>query len=90
MAHSSLKSETFIFEDCLGFFNFWLLFLLNFFLYSFNEVIKTKYISLELKVPRHVSVISETYNHVHNILELADILPNVFFTTSETERDYYL
>ena len=25
----------------------------------------------------------------HNILELVDILPNVPFITSETERDYY-
>ena len=33
--------------------------------------------------------IPETYNRVHNILELVDILPNVSFTTSKTERDYY-
>ena len=33
--------------------------------------------------------ISETYNHAHDILELVDILPNVSFTTSKTERDYY-
>ena len=33
--------------------------------------------------------ISETYNCAHNSLELVDILPNVSFTTSETERDYY-
>ena len=33
--------------------------------------------------------ISETYNRTHNILELVDIFPNVSFTTSETERDYY-
>ena len=36
-----------------------------------------------------MSAISETNNHGHNILELADILPNVSFTTSETERNYY-
>ena len=36
-----------------------------------------------------MSVISETYNRAHNILELVDILPNVSFTSSETERDYY-
>ena len=36
-----------------------------------------------------MSAISETYNCAHNILELEDILPNVSFTTSETERDYY-
>ena len=36
-----------------------------------------------------MSVISETHNCVHNILELADILPNVSSTTSEMERDYY-
>ena len=43
---------------------------------------------LELKIPRPMSAISETYNCAHNILELADILPNVSFTTSEMERDY--
>ena len=36
-----------------------------------------------------MSAISETYNRTHNILELVDILPNIFFTTSETKRDYY-
>ena len=36
-----------------------------------------------------MSAISETYNRAHNILEVVDILPNVFFHTSETERDYY-
>ena len=36
-----------------------------------------------------MSAISETYNCAHNILEHADILSNVSFTTSETERDYY-
>ena len=36
-----------------------------------------------------MSAISETYNRAINILELVDILPNVSFTTSETERDYY-
>ena len=36
-----------------------------------------------------MSAISETYNRALNILELADTLPNVSFTTSETERDYY-
>ena len=36
-----------------------------------------------------MSIISGTYNRAHNILELVDILPNVSFTTSETERDYY-
>ena len=35
-----------------------------------------------------MSAISETYNRAHNILELVDILPNVSFTTNETERDY--
>ena len=29
-----------------------------------------------------MSAIFETYNRAHNILELADILPNVSFTTS--------
>ena len=36
-----------------------------------------------------MSVISETYNRTHNSLELADILPNASFTTSEMECDYY-
>ena len=36
-----------------------------------------------------MTTISETYNGAHNILELVDILPNVSFKTSETERDYY-
>ena len=36
-----------------------------------------------------MSPISETYNQAHNILELVDILPNVSFTTNETERNYY-
>ena len=36
-----------------------------------------------------MSAISESYNRAHNILELVDILPNVSFTTSQTERDYY-
>ena len=36
-----------------------------------------------------MSAISETYNRTHNILELEDVLPNVSFTTSQTERDYY-
>ena len=31
------------------------------------------------------SAISESYNLAHNILEFVDILPNVSFTTSETE-----
>ena len=29
-----------------------------------------------------MSTISKTYNCAHNILELADILPNVYFTTN--------
>ena len=36
-----------------------------------------------------MSAISETCNRGHNILELLDILSNVSFTTSETERDFY-
>ena len=36
-----------------------------------------------------MSAISEIYNRTRNILELANILPNDSFTTSETERDYY-
>ena len=66
-----------------------LLFLLAFFPYSINYVIKAKYILLESKVSWHMSAISETYNRGHNISELADILPNVSFTASETESDYY-
>ena len=59
------------------------------FLYSINYVIKKKYILLELKVLWNMSAISETCNRTHNILELVDILPNVSFTRSKTERDYY-
>ena len=36
-----------------------------------------------------MSVIFETYNLAHNVLELVDIWPNVSFTTSGIERDYY-
>ena len=36
-----------------------------------------------------MSAVSATYNRGHNILELFDILQNVCFTASETERDYY-
>ena len=36
-----------------------------------------------------MSAISEICNCTHNILELEDVLPNVSFTASETERDYY-
>ena len=30
------------------------------------------------------------YNQFYNILRLFDVLPNFFFTSSETMRDYYL
>ena len=36
-----------------------------------------------------MSVISETYNRAHNILEIVDILLNVSFATRETELDNY-
>ena len=36
-----------------------------------------------------MSAISETNNCVHNISELVDVLPDVSFTPSETEHDYY-
>ena len=32
----------------------------------------------------------KSYNHVHNILRLFDVLPNALFSLSETIRDYYL
>ena len=35
-----------------------------------------------------MSVTSEAYNRTQNILELADILPDVSFITIETEPDY--
>ena len=35
-----------------------------------------------------MSAISESYNRIHNISELVDILQNFSFTTSETERGY--
>ena len=34
-------------------------------------------------------VVSETYNRGRNFLEFVDILLNVSFTASETERHYY-
>ena len=36
-----------------------------------------------------MSAIFGSYNRAHSILELVDILPNGFFTTIESERDYY-
>ena len=36
-----------------------------------------------------MSAISEIYNRAHNILELGNISPNVSFTTSKTQHDYY-
>ena len=34
-----------------------------------------------------MSAISKICNRTYNIVELADVLSNVSFTTSETERD---
>ena len=85
---SRLKSEISAFNDCLVFLTFCCYFC-KVFLYSINLAIKMKYILLELKVPWPVKAISETYNRAHNILELANILPNFSFTTSRTEGDYY-
>ena len=71
---------------------FFLLFaviLANFFRCFIVYVIKMKYILLQLKAPIPMSVISETYNRAHNILELVDILLNVSFTASEMKRDFY-
>ena len=36
-----------------------------------------------------MSAISQSCNIDLNILKLVDILPNLSFTTSEKERDYY-
>ena len=36
-----------------------------------------------------MSAIFENYNCANNIFEIADILPNISFTTSETEHDCY-
>ena len=33
-----------------------------------------------------MSVIFETFNRAHNIMELVDFFPNVSFITNETER----
>ena len=87
--YTQFWSETFVFDYCLGFFLLLAVIFANFFLYSINQVIKTKYIILELKVPGPMSTISETYNYAHNILELADVLPNVYFTTN-MKRNYLL
>ena len=35
-----------------------------------------------------MSAISESFNYGHNILELFDILINIYFATSETERGF--
>ena len=78
-----------VFDDCLVSFLPFAFIFENFFMYSINQVTKTKYILLELKVTWPMSAISQTYNRAHNILELVDIFPNVSFTTSETESDYY-
>ena len=84
----SLKSEASVFDDFL-FFKLFAVIFANFFHYFINYVNKAKYILLELKAPWSMSAISETYNRGHDILKLADILPNIFFSTSETESDYY-
>ena len=73
----------------LDFFKHFAVIFAKFFLYSIKQAIKTKYVLFELKVPWPTNAISETYNRAHTIVELVDILPNVFFTTSETELDYY-
>ena len=39
---------------------------------------------LELKVQWPMSAISETYNRSHNILELVDILPRMFYLTASS------
>ena len=88
MAHSSLNSEKSVFGKCL-FLKLFAVIFANFFPYSINYVIKTKYILQELKTPWHINAISKTYNCGYNIMEFADILPNVSFSTSETELDYY-
>ena len=36
-----------------------------------------------------MTAIYEIYNRAHNIMKVADILPNVFFTTSEGERNSF-
>ena len=36
-----------------------------------------------------MTAISETYDRAQNIFEFVDIFPNVSFTTSQTELDYY-
>ena len=75
-------------DDCLVFLLSAVI-LANFFRCFIVYVIKMKYILLQLKAPIPMSVISETYNRAHNILELVDILPNVSFSTNETEHYYY-
>ena len=71
----------------LFFFIFTALIFDKFLLYSISYVIKTKYSLLELKALCPISAIFETYNRGYKILELVDVLPNVSFTASETERD---
>ena len=90
-AHSSLKSETFIFDNYLFFFvllYFLLLFLLTFFCILLMKQLKQN-ILLGLKVHVPMSATSETCNCARNILELVDILSIASFTSSRTEGDYY-
>ena len=61
LAHSNLKSEISVYENCLVLKLFPVIFA-KLFLCSISQVIKTKHILLELKVPWPMSDISETYN----------------------------
>ena len=94
LAHSILKSEISVFDDCLVSFLYCLACLAVIFanssLYSINQVAKR---NIE-KIVRIKSTMTHechfwNYNRVHNILELEDIFVNVCFTTSETVCDYY-
>ena len=87
--HTQVWNLKFLSLTIVFFLNFLLIFLQSFFPYSINYVIKAKHFLLELKAPWPISAISETYNRGHNIFQLEDVLPNVSFTTSETETDCY-
>ena len=54
-----------------------------------RDTIKTSLLSIILIYLLNL-FLNSAFNHFHNILRLADVLPNFPFTTNETMGDYYL
>ena len=52
--------------------------------------LKTPFFAEHLWMTGLYFAIIYSYNQLHNILRLFDVLPNFPFTTSETMHDYYL